>query len=114
MFHCLWKWRDVSAAGFPGSAGAAGSSDRPSGRGRRSELLPLLEAAGPPDLLRMLEDGLGELAEDPLHVVLTAGKQTLQEGDVTAVGRQQQGDIRQVLDDSQWEGWVGGTKQQSQ
>lgn len=55
----------------------------------------------------MFEDGLDELAKQALHVVLTARKQTLQEGNVTTVSGQQQGDIRQAPDNGQREGCEG-------
>lgn len=58
----------------------------------------------------MLKDCLYELTEQAFHVGLTAGKQTIQESDVSTVSRQQQGNIRQALDYGQWEGcerWNG-------
>lgn len=65
---------------------------------RRSARLLLLNAACLPDVPRVLEDGLDKLTEEALHVALAAGKQTLQEGDVSAMGRQQQSDVGQALD----------------
>lgn len=61
----------------------------------------------------MLEDGFDELAQQTVHVALAARKQALQEGDVAAVGRQQQSNVRQRLDCGQREG-CGHEEQKSQ
>lgn len=72
----------------------------------QSARLLLLDAAGFLDVPRVFKDGLDKLTEEALHVALTAGKQALQEGDVSAMGRHQQSDIRQALDYGQREGCV--------
>lgn len=64
----------------------------------------VLNAAGLPDVLGVFEGGLDKLPKQALHVALPPGEQTLQEGDVSTVGRQQQGDVRQALDRGQREG----------
>lgn len=53
---------------------------------------------------------MDELAEQALHVALATWKQTLQEGYVAAVGRQQKSDVRQALDYGQGEGVLGGER----
>lgn len=58
----------------------------------------------------MFEDCLDKLAKNTLHVALAAREQALQEGDVSSVGRQQQSNVWQTLDDGQWEGCVGKKK----
>lgn len=66
-------------------------------RGLKGGLL-LHNATGFVDFLRVFEDGLDELSEHALHEALATRKHLLQEGNVSAVGRQQQGNIRQLLD----------------
>lgn len=65
------------------------------------------DAAGFVDLPRVLEDGLHELAQQTVHVALAAREQALQEGDVAAVGRQQQRHVGKSSDGRQREGWSG-------
>lgn len=69
-----------------------------------SAQLLFFDSTGFVDVTPVFKDCLDELAEQALHVALTARKQALQEGDVSSVSRQQQGDIRQALDYSQREG----------
>ena len=73
----------------------------------QSACLILLDATGFVEVPWVLKDRLDKLAKQALHVVLTTGKQTLQEGDVSTVSRQQQGDIWQALDYGQREGCEG-------
>lgn len=56
-----------------------------------------LRVTGFDELPRVFEDGLDELGEHSLHEALAARKQVLQEGDVSPVGRQQQGHVGEVL-----------------
>lgn len=74
---------------------------------RWSAHLLLLNATGFLDILWVFKDGLDKLTKQALHVALAAGKQPLQEGDVSTMRRQQQGHIRQVLDYGQREGCAG-------
>lgn len=67
-------------------------------------------AAGSVDLGRVLEHGLHELAQQTVHVALAAREQALQEGDVAAVGRQQQRHVGQSADGRQREGCSGGQR----
>jgi len=48
---------------------------------------------------------MDKLAEQALHVALTSWKQTLQEGDVSAMSCQQQSNVGQGLDHGHWEGY---------
>lgn len=70
-------------------------------------LVLLLYATGFVDLRWVFEDGLDKLTKQTLHVALTTRKQALQEGNVSTMGRQQQSNIRQVLDYSQWKSCEG-------
>lgn len=74
---------------------------------RRKSPLLRLDATGFVDLLQMSEDGLDVLTKHALHEALAAGKQLLQESDVSPMGRQQQSHIREVLDRGEWERWKG-------
>lgn len=71
-------------------------------RGLKGHLL-ILNATGFVDFLQVFKDGLGELTKHALHEALAARKHLLQEGNVSTVGRQQQSNIREVLDCVQWE-----------
>lgn len=75
--------------------------------GRRSAHRILLDAAGLAQVLGVVKDRLDELTKQTVHVGLTAGKQPVQEGDVSTVSRQQQGNVRQPLDCGEWEGCEG-------
>lgn len=78
------------------------------GQGARwSAGLLLLDATSFLDVLRVFKHCVDELAEQALHVALATWKQTLQEGYVAAVGRQQKSDVRQALDYGQGEGCEG-------
>ena len=70
-----------------------GSEPKPVGSGTHL----LLPATCLPQLLRVLEARLHELASQPVHVALSPGQQALQEAQVAPVGRHQQGDVGQVL-----------------
>lgn len=59
----------------------------------------------------MVEDGLDELAEHALHEALATREQVLQEGDVSAVGRQQQRHVGEVPDCGQGERCEGRGKE---
>lgn len=72
-------------------------------RFNRSALLLRPDAAGFVDVARVIKDSLDKLAEQALHVALAAREQTLEEGDMPAVSRQQQGHVGQVLDYGQRE-----------
>lgn len=86
-------------------------SDGGGGGERWSACLLLLNATGFLDGPWVFEGGLDKLAKKALHVALTARKQTLQEGDVSTMGRQQQSDIRQALDYGHREGCAGRRSQ---
>lgn len=66
--------------------------------------LLLFDSTGSLDFLRMFKNCVHELAKQALHVALTSGKQTLQEGNVPAVGRQHERNVGKVLDYVDWEG----------
>lgn len=63
----------------------------------------LFDAACFLDVLLVFEGRVNKLAKQALHVALTARKQSLQKGDVSAMSRQQKGDVRQALDYGHWE-----------
>lgn len=59
----------------------------------------------------VFEDCLDKLAKELLHVARPSREQALQEGDVSTVGRQQQGYVGQTLHDCHREGFEGRQKQ---
>lgn len=63
-----------------------------------STRLFLFDPAGFLDILLVFKDCSDKLTKQALHVALATWKQTLQEGDVSTMSRQQQGNIRQGLD----------------
>lgn len=75
-------------------------------RGLKGRLL-IHNATGFADFHWVFEDGLDELTKHALHEALAARKHFLQEGNVSTVGRQQEGNIREVLDCVQRESCEG-------
>lgn len=58
-------------------------------------------------LPRVLEDGLGILMQDTVHVVVLLGKQPFQEANVATPSRDEQCNIGRLLSSLQREGWEG-------
>lgn len=85
-------------------------SDMMSNASGGKTLVLLLYATGFVDLRWVFENGLDKLTKQTLHVALATRKQALQEGDVSTMRRQQQSNIRQVLDYSQWKSCEGREK----
>lgn len=110
MIFCELQLQDVSgfilfsASRHPG---IESGSERTERRGERWSAARLLfDATGFLNIFRVFKGGLDKLTEQALHVTLAAGKETLQECNVSAVGRQQHSNIRQALDSGQREGCV--------